>query len=482
MKIISTLSICFFIFFPVSAQTYRAIEQFLSVSYMNGASVSIMVKDVNSDSILYSYDAERKVIPASVMKIVTTATALEILGEDFRYETDIMYDGSITDSILYGNIYIRGSGDPSLGSSEIGAERNKMIYEWIEAIKNAGVRVITGSVIADESIFDTEGISMKWMREDIGSYYGQGCYGINIFDNNYTLFLNTKEPGNKPEIVKSEPEMPLIFFHNYLTTNKTNKDSTYIIGFPYSNEHYLYGTVPANRTGHKLKGDIPDPALFLAQYFTKLLKSENIAVNGTPTCHRILTQEGKWDIQDREIIITTYSLPLKDLIRITNHESKNLYADAFLKTIGLSYTSDEEVISSFDKGIKVLRKYWEDKGLNTSSLWMFDGSGLAATDKTTAGFLCDFLSYMATKSLKSEVFIESIPRAGIDGTVANILRGSRLQGKVRLKSGSMSRVRSYAGYVNIENKQLAVSIIVNNFSCNQSLMRAHIEHLLLSLF
>ena len=481
MKIFSTLFVYFIFLLPVNAQIYPIIEQFLSVSYLRGASVSIMIKDVNSDSILYSHDAEREVIPASVMKTITTATALEVLGEDFRYETDIMYDGSITDSILNGNLYIRGSGDPSTGSSELGAERNKMIDEWIDAIKKAGVRVITGSVIADESIFDTEGISMKWMREDIGSYYGQGCYGLNIFDNNYTLFLSTEESGSKPKIVKYDPEIPTIFFRNYLTVNNTNKDSTYIIGFPYSNERYLYGTIPANRSAHKLKGDIPDPALFTAQYFTKLLKNENITVNGAPTCYRILSQEGKWDIHDRKILITTYSLPLKDLVHITNHVSNNLFADAFLKTIGLSYISDE-VLSSFDKGIKVLNKFWEEKGFNTSSLWMFDGSGLAATDKTTAGFLCELLSYMSTKSLNSKAFIESIPRAGIDGTVANILKGSRLQGKTRLKSGSMSRVRSYAGYVNIENKQFAVSIIVNNFSCNQSLMKAHIEHLLLSLF
>ena len=207
MKIISAIIICLLLFFSGKTHSQSAIERFLKPSYMSGASVSIMIRDIDSRSVIFNYDAEREVIPASVMKTVTTATALEILGENFRYETAIMYDGKITGNTLFGNLYIRGSGDPTLGSRDIGPDQDKNIRNWIKAIKNAGISKITGAVIADESIFDTEGISMKWLREDIGSYYGQGCYGLNIFDNRYTLFLNSGEPGSKPEIEKSEPEI-----------------------------------------------------------------------------------------------------------------------------------------------------------------------------------------------------------------------------------------------------------------------------------
>ena len=481
MRIITTIVVCLLFLFPGKASAHPAIERFLSASYMNGASVSIMIKDIDSGVVVHSYDAEREVIPASIMKTVTTATALEILGENFRYETAIMYDGKITDTILNGNLYIRGSGDPSIGSSNMGADRNKVMREWVQAIKNVGIRKITGAVISDESIFDTEGISVKWLREDIGSHYGQGSYGLNIFDNCYSLYLKTKEPGSKPEIEKSEPDIPSLFFRNYLTTKKIAKDSTYIIGFPYSNERYLYGTVPANRSEYRLRGDIPDPALFIAQYVTQLLEKENITVAGNPTCHRILLQEGKWERPERKILTTTYSLPLKNIARTTNHVSSNLYSDAILKTLGLKHRSDE-VVSSFGKGIRTINNHWKDKGLKTSSLWMFDGSGLALTNKITAGFLCDLLSYMATESNVSKTFIESLPRAGMDGSVANFLKGSKLQGISRFKSGSMSRVRSYAGYVTKENKRYAVVIIVNNFSCNQIQMRSDIEKLLLNLF
>ncbi|HCC51533.1 MAG TPA: D-alanyl-D-alanine carboxypeptidase/D-alanyl-D-alanine-endopeptidase, partial [Porphyromonadaceae bacterium] len=226
MRMIFMLVVGLLLFFPGKAQTHPAIERFLNAPYMQGASVSIMIKNIDDGSVIYSYDADREIIPASVMKIVTTATALELVGENFRYETAIMYDGHIHNGILDGNIYIRGSGDPTIGSADMGPDRDKTIREWITAIKNTGIKEITGRVIADESIFDTEGISMKWMREDLGSYYGQGCYGLNMYDNRYSLFLNTGEPDSKPRIARSEPDMSFLFFHNYLNTKNIDEDST----------------------------------------------------------------------------------------------------------------------------------------------------------------------------------------------------------------------------------------------------------------
>lgn len=481
MRMIFSLIICLLLFFPGKAQTHPVVERFINTPYMHGASVSIMIKNIYNDSVIFSYDADREVIPASIIKTVTTATALELLGENFRYETAIMHDGYIWEGILHGNIYIRGSGDPTLGSSDVETDRDKTIRKWISAIKNKGIIKITGAVIADESIFDTEGISMKWLREDLGSYYGQGCYGLNIYDNRYSLFLNAGEPDTKPDIQRTDPEIPSILFHNYLITKKITADSIYIVGLPYSNERYLYGVVPANQSEYKLNGDIPEPALFLAEYFTEKLKKEHIEIMEEPVCYRKLLQTGKWKKQERKIIMTTYSPPLKDIVRITNHVSNNLYADALLKTIGLRYKSDE-IVSSFERGIRILHKHWKEKGIDTSSLWMFDGSGLAPTDKVTANFLCEFLSYMATKSTVSKTFIKSLPLAGMEGTVKNTLKGSALQGKIRLKSGSMSRVRSYTGYITKNNTLYAIAIIVNNFSCKQSQIKTDMEQLLLCLF
>ena len=192
---------------------------------------------------------------------------------------------------------------------------------------------------------------------------------------------------------------------------------------------------------------------------------------------------GEWKDTDRKNLITTYSPSLKEVVGITNFVSHNLYADALLKTLGLRYQSNQpEVITSFEKGARIVKNYWAAKGLNTSSLWMFDGSGLAITDKVNVEFLCDLYMYMATQSNVSESFIESLPQAGLDGTVRNMLRGSSLQGRIRLKSGSMSRVQCYGGYMTKDGKQYAVAILVNNFSGRQNLLRGAVEELFLALF
>lgn len=275
--------------------------------------------------------------------------------------------------------------------------------------------------------------------------------------------------------------MNKVVFKNYLKSENVGSDSIYIVGFPYSNERYLYGVVPKDKPKLELKGDIPEPALFLAQYFAQMLNKENIIVSEEATCYRILSQEGRWNPQDLKLLTTTYSKPIKELIKITNRVSSNLFADAFLKTIGLKYHTCE-TISSFDRGVRMVQKHWKEKGIDVSSLWMFDGSGLAPANRLTAQLLCRILAYMRSESSYSTTFVESIPKAGIEGTVRSTLKGSKLQGNARLKSGSMSRVRSYAGYISKDGKTYTVAIMVNNFSCKQNQIKNDIERLLLALF
>jgi D-alanyl-D-alanine carboxypeptidase/D-alanyl-D-alanine-endopeptidase (penicillin-binding protein 4) len=467
------------------AQKPAAIERFLDDPSMKGASFSLMAKDVKTGKVVYAYDAERELTPASVMKLVSTATALELLGAEHRFVTILEHDGMIVDSILMGNLYIRGGGDPTLGSTLFDPDGNNFAYRWIRELKGRGIRRIRGAVIADESLFDTEGVSMKWSREDLGSYYGAGSYGLSVFDNQYRLHVNAGAAGSMPELVTCVPAMPGLRFHNYITISSSPVDSTYVVGSPFSTERYLYGAVPAGKSDVVLRGDIPDPPLFLAQYFLDVLGSAGIAVEGIATCFRLLWEDNTIPTrkEDRNALAAIYSPTLREIVEVTNKRSQNLYADVLLKTVGLLYRPNPgEVVSSAGKGVHVVRTYWQWQGLDTSSLWMFDGSGLAASDKVTTSFVCDLLTFMATRSQYSAAFTASLPKAGMEGTVAGFLKGTSLQGKAALKSGSMSRVRAYAGYVAKSNKQYAVVMIVNNYSGDGSAIAAKMEKLLLALF
>ncbi len=475
------LLICFHAL--AGAQTPAPVKRLLQAPYMRGASFSLIVKDVQDGKTVCSYDTDRLQSPASVLKTVATATALEILGEDYRYPTTLEYDGTLENGTLKGNLYIKGSGDPSLGSSYFAPDQNKFLSAWIAALQKAGIRRITGSIISDESIFDTEGASVKWLREDMGNYYAPGSYGLSVFDNMYKLSLQTGAVGSRPALKGTEPNIPFIRFKNYLKTASVSSDSAYIIGAPLDDVRYLYGVLPANREAYVLKGDIPDPALYLAHYLTDRLRQKGIQVDGAPSCYRIEAEENRWNKKERKEIVTTYSPTLREIASVCNHVSHNLYADALLKTIGLQYKPRKnEVISSFGRGVQVVKEYWEKKGLDVFSLRMNDGSGLAPVDKVSAGFMGELLAYMATESAVSEAFIASLPQAGIEGSVRNFLKGSKLQGKARLKSGGITGVRSYAGYITEDGKTYAVAIFSNNYSCPMNRMTGALEKLLLQLF
>ena len=465
------------------AQTPAPVKWLLQAPYMRGASFSLVVKDVQEGRTVYSYDTDRLQSPASVLKTVATATALEILGEDYRYPTTLEYDGILENGTLEGNLYIKGSGDPSLGSSHFAPGQNKFLSTWIAALQKAGIKHITGSVISDESIFDTEGVSIKWLREDMGNYYAPGSYGISIFDNMYKLSLQTGAAGTRPVLKGTEPDIPFIRFKNYLKAAPVSSDSAYIIGAPLDDVRYLYGVLPANREAYVLKGDIPDPALYLARYLTDQLQQKGIRVDGSPSCYRIEVEENRWKKGERKEIVTTYSPTLREIASVCNHVSHNLYADALVKTVGLQYKPRRnEMISSFGRGVQVVKEYWEKKGLDVFPLRMNDGSGLAPADKVSAGFMGELLVYMATESAVSDAFIASLPQAGIEGSVRNFLKGSKLQGNARLKSGGITGVRSYAGYITKDGKTYAVAVFSNNYSCPMSRMTRALEKLLLQLF
>ena len=465
------------------AQTPAPVKWLLQAPYMRGASFSLVVKDVQEGRTVYSYDTDRLQSPASVLKTVATATALEILGEDYRYPTTLEYDGILENGTLEGNLYIKGSGDPSLGSSHFAPGQNKFLSTWIAALQKAGIKHITGSVISDESIFDTEGVSIKWLREDMGNYYAPGSYGISIFDNMYKLSLQTGAAGTRPVLKGTEPDIPFIRFKNYLKAAPVSSDSAYIIGAPLDDVRYLYGVLPANREAYVLKGDIPDPALYLARYLTDQLQQKGIRVDGSPSCYRIEVEENRWKKGERKEIVTTYSPTLREIASICNHVSHNLYADALVKTVGLQYKPRRnEMISSFGRGVQVVKEYWEKKGLDVFPLRMNDGSGLAPADKVSAGFMGELLVYMATESAVSDAFIASLPQAGIEGSVRNFLKGSKLPGKAHLKSGGITGVRSYAGYITKDGKTYAVAVFSNNYSCPMSRMTRALEKLLLQLF
>ena len=219
------------ILFSINIYSNNPVDKFTSTPILRNANISVMVKDLKTGRALYNYRANNATIPASTMKVITTATALELFGPDYRFETLLAYDGQIDDNgVLNGNLYIIGSGDPTLGSSKTGDQH--FLSKWVSAIKAAGITKINGSIVPDESKFDNEGSNPKWTWDDIGNYYAPGIYALAYLDNTLRVTFKSGTAGTKPEIIDMTPTVNGLTIENNLLSSRISFDSAYFYGAP----------------------------------------------------------------------------------------------------------------------------------------------------------------------------------------------------------------------------------------------------------
>lgn len=456
------LIFCFSLIFFLPSKGQATLQQKL-----NGAMVSFAINDAITGERITHYQSEVAITPASITKLITTASALEILGADYRFRTYIEYDGTIQDSILNGNLYIRGTGDPTLGSDFIG-DRNFM-QTWTEAVRRAGIAKVTGNIVADASAYDDEGFNPRWTWLDVANYYASGIYGISINDNTLYLSFQTDAVGTTPVLFKIKPENPNLIINNQLRASKIDYDSAYIYGAQLCNTRILRGAIPAYRKTFVVRGDIPNPPQLLAQQFKQALEENNITVSGHETAIFTVSTTSR-----KQLYIHT-SPALKEMIKIVNFQSNNHYAEHIFKHIAFVKTG----VGTNDSAKRIIKSFWEQKGIDVSSFMQQDGSGLSRENTFTVKFLNEILLYMNTKSRYSEDFLASLPQAGKDGTVRNILKNTRLQGCVQLKSGSMSHIQCYSGYINDGKHHYIFTVAVNNFSQPRSVVIKAIQQWLL---
>lgn len=469
----------FILYLPVvNAQTKQSgIPQFLNIPGLKHASVGICVKDMSGKQ-LASHNAEKSLTPASILKVVTTATALETLGEDYRYQTTLAKDSTQGNRLL-----IHGYGDPTLGTEHLDNIPNAFLSQWISQIKLNFDSTQNIDITVIDDYFGYEGISQRWLYEDMGNYYAAGSYGISVYDNTYRLYFNTIQKDTCPLIVKTEPEMN-ISFQNTMRTNTSGKDNGYIVGIPFSSNRLLTGNIAAGRTSFTIKGDIPNPGLYLGEVLSMQLGDAGYPVGTVETTYDKYYEEMYLTEREKikeDVFYIHHSFPLKDIIKDTNVRSNNHYAEHLIRTLGRIKNPDI-YSSALDEGINKTNELWKSCGLDTDALFMFDGSGLSPSNAVSPAFMCDLLVYMQAKSKNAKVFLESLPAAGKDGTVAGRLKGTRLAGKVFMKSGSINGVQCFAGYYIEGEKKYAFTIMVNKFTGQRSQITKGIDNLLLSLF
>lgn len=460
----------------------KALAELLNDDDLLAAGFSFYAIDVNTSEVIVDYNSNLALKPASTLKLLTSATAIEVLGGDFKFITTIEYDGVLdtANNVLDGNLYIKGGGDPTLGSKYFTqTENKKFLSNWLEAVKELGIDSITGYIIGDAQVYSLDIVPPTWSWEDMGNYFGAGACGLTIYDNFYTLYFNTSSVvGGKTEITKIEPEIPNLTFDNTVKAGNTSSDDSYIFGQPYKYDRYIRGELPLNKTGYKVKGSIPDPAWLASYEFYNILLENGIKINKTPTTVRLLNLEGIIVPTKRTEIFITESPQLSEIIYELNQKSINLFAEHLLNHSGLFLDADADT----KKAAEAIEDFWAKKGMTTKGLSINDGSGLSHYNTISAKQLVYILNYMKSKSRYFDEFYNSLPISGKSGTLKRVCKGTVADGKIHAKSGSIRNVRAYAGYTtSASGRDIAFAMMLNNFSCSSYRARLKLEKLMIGL-
>ena len=433
--------------------------------HLRQANISFVVADAETGETVAAYTPERVATPASITKLLTTATALELLGSDFRFTTTVAYDGTFANGTIDGNVYIVGGGDPSLGSKQV--NDSYFLNRWCQQMKALGVRRITGNIVADASAYEVEAVPPKWVWEDMGNYYGAGVFGLSVYDNTLNILMRSGADGTQPTILNVTPQIEGLQLYNYAKSNHTEMDSAYVYGMPYDNRRWIVGAVPANRGQFLLKGDIPNPPLCVAEHFAARLRDFGITIDGAPTDRSSGTRP-------RTTLFTHHSEPLAELCKITNFMSNNNYAEHIFRQLA----AQPNATATNNSAIAIEKHFWQARGVDFQGISINDGSGLSPMDGFSADFLNKILLLMF-RSPNYQTFLHSIPIAGQEGSVKPFLRSNKTA-EVHAKSGSMSGVQSYAGYIMKGTKTYTFCVIVNHFDTRRQ-VRREIESWLLSI-
>jgi D-alanyl-D-alanine carboxypeptidase/D-alanyl-D-alanine-endopeptidase (penicillin-binding protein 4) len=439
----------------------QAYTRFAADEQMQYASISLTVLDAQSGEVLFAKNEQQGLAPASTLKTITSATALYLLGPNFTYKTSLTYTGSISkEGILSGDIILVGGGDPSLGSWRYNQGTSAVLTQWLNALKQAGIKKIQGKVVGCDSLYGAQITPDGWIWQDIGNYYGAGATSLSWHENQLDVYLKpSAKVGDLVKISKIDPAYPYLQFINEIKTGPAGSgDKVYAYAAPYSSVVYLRGTYGIDWV-KPISPAIPDPAFDAAYRLADTLRTAGIELSEAPTTWRRMQELKPSTLPSYQVLHTINSPKLTELVFWFNRKSINLYGENLLKALALDAGKPAET----QAGVEVVKAFWKNKAdLDPHSLNISDGSGLSPANRVTTLSMAKIL-----QSLKKEswfaAYHESLPTYN----------------GMKMKSGSIADVLAYAGYQRTAaGKELVFSFMVNNYHGNTPLAKKKMYALL----
>jgi len=439
---------------PLQEHLQAAFNRLQADSQCRYASVSLTVLDAKTGETVFAANPNMGLATASTLKTVTTITAFNLLGKDFQYQTQFGYSGSIgADGTLTCDVIIKGAGDPTLGSWRYDSTHEDHILSlMVDALKKAGIKKINGRIVGDDSVFGSQSIPPGWIWMDVGNYYGAGTSGLCWRENQFDIKLHTGRVDSPISVAHTVPAMPYLDFKSELVNSPSGSgDEAYAFLPVNSKLMYLRGTYAEDESKKAISVALPDPAFDAAFRLEDTLKRVGIVVANEPESTGTLTAKGQPTPVIATNLTTILSPKLSQIIYWLNQKSINLYAEQLLKTIAWKAGK----LPSTDNGVEVEQNFWKAKGIDPHSLNIVDGSGLSPGDRVTTLTMATILQSAKGTDWFPD-FYESLP------TYNNM----------KMKSGSILNVLTYAGYQTHEGRELCFSIMVNNFNGSSRAVKA----------
>ncbi len=430
----------------VSQKLSLAIKQLESDLQLKHALIGFSVVDSKTGKVVYEHNAQVGLAAASTQKLLTSCAAFELLGKDFRYTTEIGYNKVMTDP-GQGYFILKPSGDPTFGSSRFtNTNPDFLLGKVVAAIKLKGIKEVVPLFIINDSSFEKNGIPRGWIWEDIGNYYGASAQSFNWLENQFDIVLKSgSKVGDRVTVKAILPSAVNIVFNEQVTSAaKGSGDNTIVyIGYDH-HQPLIEGTIPVNEDSFNVSASIADPLNIFSLQLNKKMKEKGVALFDGHT-GQVAAQALDPFQQFNYVELYRHTSPSLDSINYWFlKKSINLYGEALTKTIAFRKSG----FGSTDKGIELIKKFWEEKGLEESAINVIDGSGLSPQNRVTADALVKVLQFAKSRSWFNSFFYALPEFNGI-----------------KMKSGSITGARAYAGYLTSKTGSgYSFAIIINNYN------------------
>lgn len=436
------------------------------------AIIGIKVASVETGRVLFEENSHKLLRPASNMKIYTVAAALDRLSPDYRFTTSV-YAAAKPDAkgVVKGDLTLYGRGDPSIAARFNNGDYFKGINDLAARIVAAGVKRVEGDLVGDETYFVGPPYGSGWHWEDLQWWYGAEVTSLTANDNALDISVKPGSQVGSPAVVTTGPPNPLLNIINRVKTapKGTQRELSAHRGLA-SDEVEINGTIAIDDRGYSGGLGISRPALLFVYLLRSALTQQGVIIKGksrtTGPLASIASAKNAPPVTSLVEVASLQSPPLSVIAAQTMKPSQNLYTELLLRTLGkvVPPTTPPGVDDTSESlGIRVLRTFLSEAGVNPSSLALNDGSGLSRNDMITPEATLQLLMYMR-KHRYANAFRESMPIAGVDGTLRNRMKGTVAENNVRAKTGTLSSASSLSGFVTTAaGEELVFSIMVNNY-------------------